>query len=97
MPVGVCSAKTVAPGTFTLPRKDEVVSTSASTGTEASKKVKIEERRNNFKQQILRLYNMETNELQKLCESVVEKCIHNQKTILSLEIPDEQLISKLER
>lgn len=53
-------------------------------------------RRRNFKQQILRLYNMETKELQKLCESVVEKCIHNQKTILSLEIPDEQLISKLE-
>ncbi len=56
----------------------------------------VYERRNNFRQQILRLYNMETNELQKLCESVVEKCIHNQKTVLSLEIPDEQLISKLE-
>ena len=56
----------------------------------------VDERRNNFKQQILRLYNMETKELQKLCESVEEKCIHNQKTILSLEIPDEQLISKLE-
>ena len=56
----------------------------------------VDERRNNFRQQILRLYNMETKELQKLCESVVEKCIHNQKTILSLEIPDEQLISKLE-
>ena len=56
----------------------------------------VEDRRNNFKQQILRLYNMETKELQKLCESVVEKCIHNQKTILSLEIPDTQLISKLE-
>lgn len=56
----------------------------------------VDERRNNFKQQILRLYNMETKELQKLCESVVEKCIHNQKTILSLEIPDDQLISKLE-
>ena len=56
----------------------------------------VDERRNNFRRQILRLYNMETKELQKLCESVVEKCIHNQKTILSLEIPDEQLISKLE-
>ena len=56
----------------------------------------VYERRNNFKQQILRLYNMETKELKKLCESVVEKCIHNQKTILSLEIPDDQLISKLE-
>jgi len=56
----------------------------------------VDERRNNFRQQILRLYNMETKELQKLCESVEEKCIHNQKTILSLEIPDEQLISKLE-
>ena len=40
---------------------------------------------------------METKELQKLCESVVEKCIHNQKIVLSLEIPDEQLISKLEK
>ena len=56
----------------------------------------VEDRRNNFRQQILRLYTMETKELLKLCESVVEKCIHNQKTILSLEIPDTQLISKLE-
>ena len=57
MPVGVCSAKTVAPETFTLPRKDEVVSTSASTGTEASKKVKIEERRNNFLKLVIKTPN----------------------------------------
>jgi hypothetical protein len=54
----------------------------------------VEERRNNFKQQILRLYNMETKELQKLCESVVEKCIHNQKIILSVE--EDKLNTKIE-
>ena len=57
MPVGVCSAKTVAPETLTLPRMDEVVSTSASTGTEASKKVKIEERRNNFLKLVIKIPN----------------------------------------
>jgi len=56
----------------------------------------VDERRNNFKQQILRLCNMETNELQKLCESVEDKCIHNQQIASSLKLPNEQLISKLE-
>ncbi len=56
----------------------------------------VEDRRNNFKQQILRLCNMETSELQKLCESVEDKCIHNQKILLSLEIPNKQLVNKLE-
>tara|TARA_Y100000310_G_scaffold297971_1_gene331447 strand:+ start:37 stop:1119 length:1083 start_codon:yes stop_codon:yes gene_type:complete len=56
----------------------------------------VNERRNNLKQQILRLYNMETKELHKLCESVEEKCIHNRKILLSLEIPNKQLIDKLE-
>ncbi len=32
MPVGVCSATIVAPGTLTLPRIPEVVSTSENTG-----------------------------------------------------------------
>ena len=56
----------------------------------------LEKRNNNIKQQILKLCNMETKELHKLCESVEEKCIHNQKTLLSLKIPNEQVISKLE-
>ena len=56
----------------------------------------VDERRNNFKQQILRLCNMETKELHKLCESVVDKCIHNQKIVSSLKLPNEQLINKLE-
>ena len=56
----------------------------------------VDERRNNFKQQILRLCDMETKELLKLCESVVDKCIHNQKIASSLKLPNEQLISKLE-
>ena len=56
----------------------------------------VDVRRNNFKQQILRLCNMETKELHKLCESVVDKCIHNQKIVSSLKLPNEQLINKLE-
>jgi len=44
----VCSTTTDAPETFTFPRNDEVVSTSENTGTEASKKVNNEEKRNNF-------------------------------------------------
>ena len=56
----------------------------------------VEDRRNNFKQQILRLCNMEDKELFKLCESVEDKCIHNQKIVSSLKLPNEQLISKLE-
>ena len=56
----------------------------------------LEKRNNNIKQQILKLCNMETKELHKLCESIEEKCIHNQKTLLSLKIPNEQVISKLE-
>ena len=57
----------------------------------------VEDRRNNFKQQILRLCNMEDKELFKLCESVEDKCIHNQKIVSSLKLPNEQLISKLEK
>ena len=56
----------------------------------------FEKRNNNIKQQIIKLCNMETKELHKLCVSVEEKCIHNQKILLSLEIPNKQLVSKLE-
>ena len=56
----------------------------------------FEKRNNNIKQQIIKLCNMETKELHKLSVSVEEKCIHNQKILLSLEIPNKQLVSKLE-
>ena len=43
IPVGVCTAKIVAPDTFTLPLKDEVVSTSDNKGAEENKTVNKEE------------------------------------------------------
>ena len=57
----------------------------------------LEKRNNNIKQSIVKLCNMETKELHKLCESVEEKCIHNQKIMFSLEIPNKQVVSKLEK
>ena len=57
----------------------------------------FEKRNNNIKQTIVKLCNMETKELHKLCESVEEKCIYNQKIMFSLEIPNKQVVSKLEK
>jgi hypothetical protein len=38
---------------------------------------------------------MDIKDLHKLCESVEEKCIHNQKTFLNLKKPYETLLIKL--
>lgn len=44
---------------------------------------------------IKKLVDMDIKDLHKLCESVEEKCIHNQKTFLNLKEPYETLLIKL--
>ncbi len=48
-----------------------------------------------FINNIDRINKMKYSELHKLCDSVYEKCVHNQKTLLNLKIPGEELLSKL--
>ena len=56
----------------------------------------LKKRNNIILNNILRIHRMDLSELHKVCESVEEKCIHNQKILLSLEIPNKQLVNKLE-
>ena len=49
----------------------------------------------NLVNNIDRLNKMKHKEGYKLCDSVYEKCVHNQKTLLDLKIPGEELLSKL--
>jgi len=44
---------------------------------------------------IKKLINMDIKDLHKLCESVEEKCIHNQKTFLNLDLPHKRLLTKI--
>ena len=55
----------------------------------------IQARWKSFIKNIERLIRMDSSELHKLCDSVYEKCVHNQKTLLNLKIPSEQLLSEL--
>ena len=48
-----------------------------------------------FVKNIDRLNKINLSEFHKLCDSVYEKCVHNQKTLLDLKIPSEELFSKL--
>jgi hypothetical protein len=48
-----------------------------------------------FVKNLDRLNKISLNEFSKLCASVYEKCVHNQKTLLDLKIPGEELFSKL--
>ena len=57
----------------------------------SDKKLRLENLINN----IDRLNKMKHEEGYKLCDSVYEKCVHNQKTLLDLKIPGEELFSKL--
>ena len=55
----------------------------------------IQARWKSFIKNIERLIRMDSSELHKLCDSVYEKCVHNQKTLLNLKKPGEQLLSEL--
>ena len=55
----------------------------------------IQARWKSFIKNIERLNRMDSSELHKLCDSVYEKCVHNQKTLLNLKKPGEQLLSEL--
>jgi len=57
----------------------------------SDKKLRLENLINN----IDRLNKMKHEEGYKLCDSVYEKCVHNQKTLLDLKIPGEELLGKL--
>ena len=48
-----------------------------------------------FKNNMLRLQRMELSELHKLCESVEEKCIHNQKVLLESKIIDDKFYNEI--
>ena len=55
----------------------------------------IQARWKSFIKNIERLNRMDSSELHKLCDSVYEKCVHNQQTLLNLKKPGEQLLSEL--
>ena len=55
----------------------------------------VQARWKSFIKNIERLIRMDSSELHKLCDSVYEKCVHNQKTLLNLKKPGEQLLSEL--
>jgi len=46
---------------------------------------------NDFK----KLANMDIKKLHKICESVEEKCIHNRKILMNLEIPIDVVLNQL--
>tara|TARA_B100000029_G_scaffold3266_1_gene3979 strand:- start:3350 stop:5338 length:1989 start_codon:yes stop_codon:yes gene_type:complete len=56
----------------------------------------LELRNHAIRLSIKRLCDMETERLHELCQSVEDKCIHNQKMLLSLNLPNHQLLGKLE-
>ncbi len=49
------------------------------------------------KKEILRLVSMDDNKLYDLCESVRDKCIHNQDIFMKLEVPRKELYDKLNK
>ena len=49
------------------------------------------------KKEILRLVNMDDNKLYDLCESVQDKCIHNQDIFIKSEAPRKELYDKLNK
>ena len=55
----------------------------------------VQARWKSFIKNIERLIRMDSSELHKLCDSVYEKCVHNQQTLLNLKKPGEQLLSEL--
>ena len=60
----------------------------------------LENSKNKFRFDLLlnnikKLINMDIKDLHKLCESVEEKCIHNQKTFINLDLPHKTLLTKI--